>query len=160
MYVSRKKETSPEQALVRLEELCVKAERCEDELRRKLTLWRIAPADADAIIDSLRARRFLDERRFAAAFVRDRYRFGKWGRRKIVQALRLKRIPGSIIEEGLAQIDADEYLAILAALLRFKAKDMEHPLSFEDKNRLFRFAVGRGFEPDLVANALKSTERP
>ena len=70
------KKVSPEQALVRLEELCVRAERCEAELRRKLMQWAIVPADADSIIASLRARRFLDETRFAAAFVRDKYRFG------------------------------------------------------------------------------------
>ena len=121
------KKVSPEQALVRLEELCVRAERCEAELRRKLMQWAIVPADADSIIASLRARRFLDETRFAAAFVRDKYRFGKWGRRRIVMALRQKNIQSDVIDCALGEIDEEEYRQILAALLRYKAKGMARP---------------------------------
>lgn len=153
------KKVSPEQALVRLEELCVRAERCEAELRRKLMQWAIVPADADSIIASLRARRFLDETRFAAAFVRDKYRFGKWGRRRIVMALRQKNIQSDDIDRALGDIDEEEYRQILAALLRYKAKGMARPLEYDDRNRLFRFAVGRGFEPDLIISEIKTIQK-
>lgn len=153
-----KKRITPEQALIRLEELCVKAERCEDELRRKMALWAVGTEDADSIIASLRARRFLDENRFAAAFVRDKYRFGKWGRRRIVMAMRQKNIPPDAINAALAEIDQEEYAHILGALLRHKAKTMPRPLEFDDRNRLFRFAAGRGFEPDLIISEIKNIQ--
>ena len=91
MPLSRKIVTS-EKALARLEELCVRGERCESELRKKLRTWQIASADADAVIDSLRRRRFFDDARFAHAFVTDKVRFARWGRIKIAMALRYKRI--------------------------------------------------------------------
>jgi recX family len=156
--VRTRKQVTPEQALVRLEELCVRAERCEAELRQKMALWVISPEDADNIIMSLRNRRFLDENRFAAAFVRDKYRFGKWGRRRIIMAMKQKNIPAGIIDSALGEIDQDEYIRILAALLRYKAKTMPRPLEFDDRNKLFRFAIGRGFEPDLIISEIKTIQ--
>lgn len=156
--VRTRKQVTPQQALVRLEELCVRAERCEAELRQKMALWAISPEDADNIIISLRNRRFLDENRFAAAFVRDKYRFGKWGRRRIIMAMKQKNIPAEIIDSALGEIDQEEYIRILAALLRYKAKAMPRPLEFDDRNKLFRFAIGRGFEPDLIISEIKTIQ--
>lgn len=154
--IRSKKTVTPAQALVRLEELCVRAERCESELRRKLSLWAISSADSDAIITSLRDRRFLDERRFAASFVRDKYRFSKWGVRQIVRALKQKKIPQNCIDEALKEIDFDQYTQILTSILHHKARNLHHPLEFDDRNRLFRFALSRGFEPDLALRIIKS----
>lgn len=153
--IRSKKTVTPAQALVRLEELCVRAERCEDELRRKLSLWAISPADSDAIITSLRTRRFLDERRFAESFVRDKYRFAKWGVRQIVLRLRQKNVPSDIIDEALGEIDMKEYRLILKSLLNYKAKSMPRPLEYDDRNRLFRFALARGFESDLIIQTIR-----
>lgn len=156
--IRSKKTVTPAQALTRLEELCVRAERCESELRRKLSLWAISPADSDAIITSLRTRRFLDERRFAASFVRDKYRFAKWGVRQIVLRLRQKNVPSDIIDEALGEIDMNEYCLILKSLLNYKAKSMPRPLEYDDRNRLFRFALARGFEPDLIIQTIKEIQ--
>lgn len=155
MISSRKKEVTPEKALIRLEELCVRAERCEAEVRTKLFAWRISQRDADAIVESLISRRFVDDSRYAAAFVRDKYRFSRWGRRRITMALRQKNIDSDTIDEALEQIDEDEYNEILIHLIKAKSRTMEHPLSYEDRNRLYRFGITRGFEPQLVAKAVK-----
>ena len=94
------KQLSPEKALMRLEELCARAEHSSGELRRKLYGWRISGTDADDIIESLRRRRFVDDERFARAFVRDKYRFNHWGRLRIRIELRAKGVDGDVI--GLA----------------------------------------------------------
>lgn len=146
----------PEKALIRCEELCVRAERCEHELREKMRTWRIDSRDIDAIINSLTTRRFLDDSRFARAFVRDKYRFARWGRRRIAMALRQKRIDSDVIDEALEEINQDEYTAVLRSLLKAKAAHMERPLSYEDRMKLLRFAVARGFETQLISSMLKS----
>ncbi len=155
MISSRKKEVTPEKALIRLEELCVRAERCEAEVRAKLIAWRISQSDADAIVESLISRRFVDDSRYAAAFVRDKYRFSRWGRRRITMALRQKNIDNDTIDEALEQIDEDEYNEILIHLIKAKSRTMEQPLSYDDRNRLYRFGITRGFETQLVAKAVK-----
>lgn len=146
----------PEKALIRCEELCARAERCEHELREKMRAWRIDTRDIDAIINSLVTRRFLDDCRYARAFVRDKYRFARWGRRKIAMALKQKRINSDTIDEALEEINQEEYTAVLRSLLKAKAAHMERPLSYEDRMKLFRFAVARGFETQLISSMLKS----
>lgn len=146
----------PEKALIRCEELCARAERCEHELREKMRTWRIDSRDIDAIINSLTTRRFLDDSRFARAFVRDKYRFARWGRRKIVMALKQKHIDSGVIEEALEEINQEEYTSILRSLLKAKAAHMDRPLSYDDRVKLFRFAVARGFETQLISSMLKS----
>lgn len=152
---STPKVIAPEKALIRCEELCARAERCEHELREKMRAWRIDSRDIEAIINSLTTRRFLDDSRFARAFVRDKYRFARWGRRKIVMALKQKHIDSGVIEEALEEINQDEYTSILRSLLKAKAAHMERPLSYEDRVKLFRFAVARGFETLLVSSLLR-----
>lgn len=152
---STPKVIAPEKALIRCEELCARAERCEHELREKMRAWRIDSRDIDAIINSLVTRRFLDDSRFARAFVRDKYRFARWGRRKIVMTLKQKRIDSDIIDEALEEINQEEYTSILRSLLRAKAAHMERPLSYDDRMKLLRFAVARGFETQLVSSLLR-----
>ncbi len=146
----------PEKALIRCEELCARAERCEHELREKMRAWRIDSRDIEAIINSLTTRRFLDDSRFARAFVRDKYRFARWGRRKIAMALKQKRIDSDTIDEALEEINQEEYTAVLRTLLKAKAAHMDRPLSYDDRVKLFRFAVARGFETQLISSMLKS----
>lgn len=150
------KSLSPDKALVRLEDYCVRAEHCSAEMYEKLAKWGISGTDADEIVASLVARSFINDRRFACAFVRDRYRFGSWGRRKIVMALRNKKIGGDIIEEALQEIDNKEYIRLLAHQIVQKAKTLPESGSFESRQKILRFVAGRGYELQL---ALKIMEK-
>ena len=141
---------------MRLEELCARSEQCEGEVRRKLRAWQICDEDADTIVRSLVRRRFVDDSRYASAFTRDKYRFARWGRRKIELALRQKQVDADIIAEALDAIDEEEYAGVLRALLASKMKNMAEPESYEERNRLFRFAVSRGFEISLVGKTIAS----
>lgn len=152
------KERSPitaEQALARAEELCARAEHASGEIREKLWRWGIGPDQADGIIDSLQERRFLDDARFARAFVRDKIEFAGWGRRKIALALYKKRVPRDIITEALESIDMEAYTARLAGLIRRAAEAMgDDARTYEGRTRLYRRAAARGFEPDIIAPLL------
>ncbi len=145
----------PEAALIRLEEACARSERCTYELRQKLRTWRIGATDADKIIQSLIKRRFVDDRRYAAAFTTDKYRFLRWGRRKIEMALRQKHIADDIIADAMESIDEDEYEANLRYILVQKLRSAASPTAYETRMRLFRFAAARGFESTLIRDAIR-----
>ncbi len=148
--MSASRDITPRQALERLERLCVRAEHCTAELRRRLHSWHIAPSDADVIMQSLIDRRFVDDTRFATAFVRDRYRFSAWGRRKILAQMRLRGIDADTAAAALAVIDTPTYIRILARLLRARARSMPEPNTFEARQRLLSYAIGRGYEATLA----------
>ena len=151
-----KKPPTPDEALIRLEDLCARSEQCVEEIRRRLYMWQICRNDAEKIVKSLVQRRFVDDTRYAAAFVRDKYRFARWGRLKIEMALRQKRIDSTIIADAIAGIDDDEYRDALMHIIAAKAKTMDEPYTYENRMRLMRFALSRGFESSLVAIAIKN----
>lgn len=145
---------SPRQALLRLERMCAKAEHCTGELRRKLVSWQVSGEQADEIIESLIARKYVDDARFARAYVRDKYRFASWGRRKIFLGLRQKGVDEQLIEQAFDEIDRTEYVKRLAAVLKAKARQLPETDSFEARQKLLRLAVGRGYEYELAARVI------
>lgn len=157
MKVKRKLLT-PEQALVRLETLCARGERCTDELRTRLRNWQISSGDSESIIKSLKDRRFVDDLRFAQAFVRDRYRNAGYGRLRLRMSLNAKRIPAEIINQALNEIDEEIYLDTLRRVLKSK---MAHAdiTTFEGRTKIYRHGVYRGYESTLVSSTLKQLLR-
>lgn len=152
----QRKAVSPENARVRLENMCVRSEHCEWELREKLRNWQVAPSDAAEILEALRKARFYDDRRFAAAFVRDKMMYNRWGRRKIAVGLMAKRIDRNLIQEALGEIDDGVYGGILLGFMRAKARGIADGNSFEGRTKLFRAAASRGYEPALIARYIRS----
>ncbi|MGL4851833.1 MAG: regulatory protein RecX [Phocaeicola sp.] len=150
-----KKEYTIREALVKAEAYCVAAERCIYDVESKLEQWGISKSDLPPLIEKLCNERYLDESRYCRAFVRDKYRFNQWGRVKISQALRMKRIPSAQITESLYEIDEEEYLNILKALLRQKNKSVKAKNSYEHSGKLMRFALGKGYEMNHIQQCLK-----
>ena len=150
------KAVSPESARVRLETMCARAEHCTHELREKLWQWQIRGAEADEIIEALKKLRYVDDRRFVKAFINDKVRFARWGRRKILQALYLKRVDRDIVADEMENIDVEIYESNLVDLMGAKARSIDEPCTFEGRTKLFRFGISRGFEPELVARVIKA----
>ena len=94
--------------MTKIERFCAYQERCENDVRKKLTSFHLSESQEDAVIKSLRENNFLDEERFVEVFVRGKVRVG-WGVQKIVAALRAKRIPAELIDHACAQIPEDDY---------------------------------------------------
>ena len=104
-----KKECSAEEARSKAEAYCSLTERCTDDVLRKLEQWGAPSGASDAIVEYLKKERYIDEQRYANAFVRDKYRFNQWGRIKIAQALRMKHVASEYIYAALDEIDEEEY---------------------------------------------------
>lgn len=145
-----------EQATIRAEELCAASERSSGEIRTKLYRWGIPRSDAERIVEHLVERRFVDDSRFAAAYVRDKLEFSGWGRLKISAGLYAKGIDRSTISEALDAIDSERYAAVLDRLIARLRRDIPDADTYEGRTRIFRRAASRGFEPSLIAAALRA----
>ena len=107
-----KKECTKEEARLKAEAYCAMSEHCSDDVCRKLEQWGAPLAAYDSILRYLKKEKFVDDQRYAIAFVRDKYRFNQWGRIKIAQSLRLKHIDSESINLAMEEIDEGEYQEI------------------------------------------------
>lgn len=148
------KEITEQQALSRLASECARAEHCTGEMLQKLRLWGISADASQRIIDYLVTNKYIDDERFARMFVRDKLKFNKWGRRKITEALWQKRIDADIQESALADISADEYIEVLLPLLKAKAPSIKARNDYEWSMKLIKFAIGRGFDMDIIKQCI------
>ncbi len=141
---------SPQEALSRLQNLCSIQEKCSSDILNKLRQWNISENDREKIIASLKKDKFLDDKRFAEFFVRDKQKLNKWGKEKIKYALLHKGLEQDIIDDALSTLVPGNFEETLRELLSKKARELSKYKSFERKNRLIRFAIQRGFNYDLV----------
>ena len=155
----RKKIVTPQDALMRLETLCAQSEQCTYDLRQKLYRWGISSTDSESIINKLIKTRFVDDLRFAVAYCRDKYRFNRWGRMKIVYGLRAKQISSHDIQEALTTIDDTEYEEILASVVKAKATAIKDVYTYEGRTKLFRSVASRGYESSLIVKIIKDSSR-
>ena len=142
------------EAYLALAALCAQAEHCQHEMLEKMRRWEL-PEDAQArVMAKLIKERYVDDERFAQAFVKDKIRYNKWGRRKVEQALWQKRIDEDIRKRVLDEVDDDEYLSVLRILLKQKRKTIKAKNDYELNQKLMRFALGRGFTFDIIRQCL------
>ena len=133
--------------------LCSRREYCSKEIFDKAVQWGCTTDEATELIDFLVERKFLDDRRYSEAFMKDKLRFNKWGRVKIAYMLRAKGVDRNTIADALSEIDDAEYKNILTDELQKKHKTLRGNV-FEKKGKLFRFAASRGFEAEIVNEAI------
>lgn len=149
-----KKETTEQEAYLQLAALCAQAEHCQQEMRDKMKRWEMAPEVQERVIARLIKERYIDDERYARAFVKDKIRYNKWGRRKVQQGLWMKHIDDDIQQRVLSEVDDTEYLAVLNPLLKQKAKSIKAENDYELTQKLVRFALGRGFTYDIIRQCL------
>lgn len=148
------KQISEEDALLRLTSLCSTAEHCSHEMIEKMQRWQLADDAQARIIEYLVKEKYIDDKRYARFFAKDKIRYNKWGRRKVEQAMWLKHIDGDIQRDVLDDIDDEEYLAVLRPLLKTKRKSVKASSDYEMNMKLIRFAMGRGFTMDIIRQCL------
>ena len=145
-------------AYLTLAALCAQAEHCQYEMLEKMRRWEV-PEDAQArVMARLIKERYVDDERYAQAFVKDKIRYNKWGRRKVEQALWQKHIGEDIRNRVLDEVDDEEYLSILRPLLKQKRKTIKANSDYELNQKLMRFAVGRGFTFDIIRQCIDVEE--
>ena len=149
---------SEKDAYLTLAALCAQAEHCQYEMTEKMRRWELSDEAQARIMQRLLSERYVDDERFARAFVKDKIRYNKWGRRKLEQALWQKRIDEDIRQRVLDEVADEEYLQVLQPLLKQKRKSTKANSDYEMNQKLVRFALSRGFTYDIIRQCLDIEE--
>lgn len=137
-----------------MERFCAYQERCENDVRRKLTSFHLFEYQKNAIIESLKANGFLDEERYVEMFVRSKVK-AAWGKRKIEAALLRKLIPETLIRRYCEAIPDDEYREnLLKCVEKWKRSHSDTPLTFKDREKLIRHLISQGYRLDDILREL------
>jgi regulatory protein len=150
-----KKEMTGRQAYQKLAALCARSEHCQQEMLDKMRQWGVDKEEQAQVMERLIKERYVDDERFARAFVYDKIRYSKWGRRKVEQALWLKHIDEGTGRQILDEVDDEEYLKILRPMLKQKQRSIKAQSEYERTKKLIKFAMGRGFTLDLIKQCLE-----
>ena len=146
-----------EQGLQRAAGLCCQSEHCVADITEKLLRWGVSREDSDRIIDRLIDEKYIDESRYALAYVRDKVRFSHWGRVKIKSMLRMLRVSEQDISNAFDSFDEDEYLGVLESVIESKRKTLPEAESYASRAKLIRFALQRGFEMHEIAKFISES---
>lgn len=140
----------------KLEALCAYQERCSYELEQKMIKWGLSKEDRDALLAHLISYNFLSEERFAEAYVSGKFRIKKWGRIKIRNGLKQKRISDYSIQQGMSLIEEEEYWNHLIHLADRKFRTLTGASDdYPTRVKLYRFLNGKGYEQDLIKDAVE-----
>lgn len=120
----------------------------------KMKKWELADEAQARVMERLIKERYVDDERYARAFVMDKIRYNKWGRRKVEQALWMKRIDKGIQERVLSEVDDEEYVSALRPLLKQKQRSTKAASDYELRQKLIRFALSRGFGFDIIRQCI------
>lgn len=151
---STQAQLNQEEALNKIFRYCAYQERSHQEVKSKLFGYGLYSSQVDAIVSHLITEGFLNEERYAKAFAGGKFRIMKWGRLKIKKELESAGVSQRNIVRGMLEITATEYGRTLRSLIRKKASQMADESPYRRKNRLARFAIGKGYEPELVWEAV------
>ena len=152
------KEVTEQGAYLQLAQLCARAEHCQHEMLEKMRRWEMSDEAQARVMARLVKERYVDDERYARAFVRDKIRYNKWGRRKVEKALWQKGIDEDIRQRVLGEVDDEEYLSVLRPLLKQKRRSTKAASDYELNQKLVRFALGRGFTYDVIRQCLDIDE--
>ena len=148
------KEVTEQGAYLQLAQLCARSEHCQHDLLEKMRRWQMSDEAQARVMQRLVSERYVDDERYARAFVRDKIRYNKWGRRKVEQALWMKHIDDDIRSRALSEVDDEEYLSVLRPLLKQKRRSIKAASDYERNQKLVKFALGRGFTFDIIRQCI------
>jgi len=135
---------------------CSQSERCLFDVRKKIQTENLSKEAEQRLIDKLLHEKFIDEKRFARSFVHDKFQLNHWGRIKIGYELKLKGIQPDVYHEAIETIiDEGEYLTALTDMLTAKKRTVKSRSPQETYQKLFRFAISKGFENTFIIHTLK-----
>jgi regulatory protein len=150
--------TDEKTALAKAEHYCAYQERSQQEVRDKLYEWGLYGTMIESVIVHLIQNNFLNEERFAYAYTQGKFNQKGWGKNKIKQGLKFKKVSDVLIRKALNSVNPDDYLATLNGLLQKKATLLVEKDPYKRKYKLYQYALSRGFENDIISDVLKNSD--
>lgn len=145
-------------ALNKAMNLCSQREYCIEDIRSKLSLWGISNDESEKILEILIKENFINETRYASAFVRDKFKYNKWGKVKIAAQLKTKNISGEVIRLALENIDNEQYIKFIGELINGHRRKIKAKNQYDLKAKLLRYGLSKGFESSLLYEILNDLE--
>jgi regulatory protein len=146
---------SNKEAKIKIYAYCAYQERTQKEARNKLYEYGLKTDEIEEIISDLISENFINEERFSITYTGGKFRIKKWGKIKIKEGLKLKGVSDYCLKVALASIDQEEYLHTLQHLLEKKEALEKEKNTFKKNEKLARYAISRGYEPEIVWSILK-----
>lgn len=151
-----KRTKTPEQALTALMRLAARSEKSSGDALRLMQNWGVEPAARQSVLRKLIDSKFIDDQRYAEAFVRDKMRFSGWGVFKLRAALRNKGIAAEIVDEVLRSLDRGDMSDRLRSSLERKMRSVKHNSRYDLKSKLMRYGASLGYDFESVADVVDS----
>lgn len=154
-----KRSKTPEQALASLQRLCARAERSSGDALRLMATWEVEPAKRGEILKKLLHDRFIDDSRYAAAFIREKSSLSAWGEYKIRAALRRKGISEKIISATMSEQMPSNQTERLTERLNRKVRSIKYDTTYQLKTKLLRYGLSLGFPMEQVLESIEDVMR-
>lgn len=147
-----------ELATEKLKNYCAYQERSHQEVTDKLYKLGLHKNEVNEVITRLIQEDFLNEQRFAEAFVSGKFNIKKWGKVKIKAQLKQKRISDFCIKKGMEEIEEGDYFETLTYWVERKNREIKEEDEFKKKGKIASFVIQKGFESGLVWEYLNEYE--
>ncbi len=153
----RKKPIDKKTALLKAADYCAYQERSQQEVRDKLYGYGLHHDEVEENISELITQGYINEERFAKAYAGGKFRVKGWGKRKILQGLKQHRISEYCIKKGMLEIDPDDYFETLMKHVEKKKPSIKTDSEYILKGKLTQHLIMKGFEMDLIQEAIKQS---
>lgn len=154
-FGNKKKSFSVSESLARIYRYCAYQERSHQEVKNKLYEFGLTTDEVEELLTKMITEGFLNEERFAKAFAGGKFRVKKWGRLKIIRELEAQGLTKKCINRGLGEIELSDYRKTLKNLLIKKAEQTEEDNLFKKRDKVAKYAIGKGYEPEMVWEMIK-----
>lgn len=150
---------SVDEAKARMERYCAYRERCHKEVQQKLIEMRMIPDAIDQIVHHLITENYLNETRFAQAFVRGKFRIKKWGKNRLLRELKARDISQYNVKLAMKEIPDADYIATFHELAEKRWQQLSSEKSLQKKKKKFMdYLLYRGWESNLIWEKVRSLE--
>ena len=151
-----RKTKTAQQALQSLMRLAARSEKSTGDALRLMRTWGVPEAEQRGVLEKLIADRYIDNRRYAEAYAREKSRLAGWGERKIAMQLRMKGVERETISAVLAEVLQDDGMAErLQEKLEKKLRTVKAANDYELRGKLLRYALGLGYDYDMAAEVIE-----
>ena len=145
-------------AINKIEHFCAYQERCHEEVATKLRSMKMESEEIDSIMVHLISGNFLNEERFACSFARGKHRIKNWGKIRIVNELKSKKITQTLINIALKEISPEEYATTFHTLAERHWPSIRETNLMKKRKKFCDYMLRKGFESNLVFEKVKELE--
>jgi regulatory protein len=157
--LNSKSTSSVEDIVQKLEYYCSYQERCHIEVSEKLRSFVLNQQEKDQIIVHLIAHNFLNEERFASVFSISKFHQKKWGKIRIKNELKARKISDYLVTKALKEIPAEEYEMTFDTLAEKHWETITEKNDLKKRKKFCDYLLRKGWESERIYEKVKELEK-